>query len=181
MEDWRRGQKEDLSIAKIFQGKELGERPLYSQIDSGDVSAQIYWSYWDALYLKNGVFYKKWYASNLKSNFLQLIVPRDRIKEILTEAHDSLSGRHFGINKTLERIRKRFYWATCKQDVESWCKSCEVCISRKGPAGKGKSPLQIYNVGSPFLRVQMDILGPLPTSSLGNKYLLVIVDCFTKG
>lgn len=26
----------------------------------------------------------------------------------------------------------------------------------------------------------MDILGPLPLTKLGNKYLLVIVDCFTK-
>jgi len=26
----------------------------------------------------------------------------------------------------------------------------------------------------------MDILGPLPTTFSGNKYLLVIVDCFTK-
>ncbi|KMQ82607.1 integrase core domain protein, partial [Lasius niger] len=29
-------------------------------------------------------------------------------------------------------------------------------------------------------RVQMDILGPLPLTASGNKYLLVIVDCFTK-
>jgi len=40
--------------------------------------------------------------------------------------------------------------------------------------------MQIYNVGSPFERVQMDILGPLPISSSGNRYLLVITDCFTK-
>jgi len=26
----------------------------------------------------------------------------------------------------------------------------------------------------------MDILGPLPTSTSGNNYLLVITDCFTK-
>ncbi|XP_011860227.1 PREDICTED: uncharacterized protein LOC105557572 [Vollenhovia emeryi] len=69
---------------------------------------------------------------------------------------------HFGINKTLDKIRKRFFWATCKQDVEEWCRSCMVCTSRKGPLGKGKPPLQIYNVNSPFERVQMDILGPLP-------------------
>jgi len=51
---------------------------------------------------------------------------------------------------------------TCKQDVEDWCRTCEICVSRKGPSGKGKSPLQIYNVGVPFERVQMDVLGPFP-------------------
>lgn len=102
------------------------------------------------------------------------------MKQILEEAHDAPSGGHFGVNKTLEKIRKRFYWATCKRDVEDWCRSCKVCISKKGPSNKGKSPLQVYNVGTPFERLQMDVLGPLPLTSCGNKYLLVIVDCFTK-
>ncbi|KMQ90068.1 integrase core domain protein [Lasius niger] len=109
-----------------------------------------------------------------------LVVPRERVKKILEETHDSPTGGHFGVNKTLEKIRKRFFWATCKQDVEEWCKTCKICISRKGPSGKGKSPLQIYNVGAPLERIQMDILGPLPLTRSGNKYLLVIVDCFTK-
>jgi len=51
------------------------------------------------------------------------------------------------------------------QDLEDWCETCKVCIFRKGPLGKEKSPLQIYiyNVGIPFEKMQMDILGPFPT------------------
>jgi len=64
--------------------------------------------------------------------------------------------------------------------VENWCRSCKTCSAKNGPSGKGKSPLQIYNVGTPFESVQMDILGPLSISSSGKRYLLVIVDCFTK-
>jgi len=48
-------------------------------------------------------------APNLETNILQLVVPRHRVKEILEEAHDSSIGGHFGVNKTLEKIRKRFY------------------------------------------------------------------------
>jgi len=116
----------------------------------------------------------------LKNIVVQLIVPKTLIKQILEEAHDSPSGGHFRINKTLEKIRKRFYWASCKQDVEEWCRSCKVCLARRGPTGKGKSPLQVYNVGVPFERVQIDILGPLPLTVSGNKYLLIVVDCFSK-
>lgn len=50
-------------------------------------------------------------------------------------------------------------------------------LARKGPIGKRKSPLQIYNVGASFERIQIDILGLLP-SSIGNRYLLVVMDCF---
>lgn len=180
LESWRREQEEDSSISVIYRSKVLGARPPRSEIASWDESARIYWFYWDALVLKEGVLYKRWESPNLRTNFFQLIVPQKRIKEILEEAHDSPSGGHFGVNKTLEKIRRRFYWATCKRDVEDWCKSCMICISKRGPSGKGKSPLQIYNVGTPFQRVQMDILGPLPSTSSGNRYLLVFVDCFTK-
>ncbi|KMQ86489.1 krab-a domain-containing protein [Lasius niger] len=180
LSEWQKDQEEDPNIAIIIQGKREGTRPPRSDLATRDISAQIYWTYWDALVLQNGILYKKWEAPNLKSSFLQLIVPRKRVKEILEEVHDSPSGGHFGVNKTLEKVRKRFYWATYKQDIENWCKSCKVCVSKKGPTGKGKSPMQIYNVGNPFERIQMDILGPLPITSSGNKYLIVIIDCFTK-
>ncbi|KAL6421358.1 hypothetical protein ACFW04_014695 [Cataglyphis niger] len=38
----------------------------------------------------------------------------------------------------------------------------------------------IYNAGVPFERVQLDVVGPFPTSSSENKYLLVISNYFTK-
>lgn len=40
--------------------------------------------------------------------------------------------------------------------------------------------MQVYIVGVPFERVQMDILDPLPTTSSRNRYLLVAINCFTK-
>jgi len=62
-------------------------------------------------------------------------------------------GGHFGVNKTLKKIRKRFYWATCKRDVENWCKSCMVCVTKKGSPDKGKFPMQIFNAGAPYERL----------------------------
>lgn len=53
-------------------------------------------------------------------------------------------------------------------------------MTKKDPSKKEKFPLQIYNVGSPFDKVQMDILGLLPTTSKENCYLLIIIDYFTK-
>jgi hypothetical protein len=37
-----------------------------------------------------------------------------------------------------------------------------------------------YLVGAPLERVGIDITGPLPKSNEGNKYILTIVDYFTK-
>ena len=39
---------------------------------------------------------------------------------------------------------------------------------------------EVYSVGAPLERVAIDILGPLPLSRQGNKYLLIVQDYFTK-
>lgn len=43
-----------------------------------------------------------------------------------------------------------------------------------------KGAFQRYTVGIPMKQVALDIMGPLPLSDKGNKYLLVIEDYFTK-
>jgi len=146
--DWRQEQLNDLDISIFLLGKEVDTRPMWQEVASKGTPAKIYWFYWDSLQVRNGILYKRSETPNLKNTIIQLIVLKTRIKQILEKAHDSPSGGHFGINKTLEKIRKRFYWASCKQDVEEWCKSCKVCLARRSSAGKGKSPLQIYNVGA---------------------------------
>jgi len=168
--EWRQDQLQDPNISIFLLGKEVGVRSIWQKIVSKGTAAKVYWSYWDSLEIQNGVLYKRWETPNLKNTVIQVIVPKTRIKQILEEAHDFLSGGHFKINKTLEKIRKRFYWVSCKQDVEKWYRSCKVCLARRGPTGKGKSSLQIHNVGAPFER--MDVLGPLPLTVSGNKYLL---------
>lgn len=66
LDEWRKAQEEDPSIAIILQGKKEGIRPPRSEFLAQDISAQIYWMYWDALILQNGILYKKWEAPNLK-------------------------------------------------------------------------------------------------------------------
>ena len=77
-------------------------------------------------------------------------------------------------------MRSCFYWVGRKGDVIVWCQSCEVCQRRKSPVRKFRDPLQQYNVGAPLERVALDILGPLPETYNGNRYILVISDYFTR-
>ncbi|GFS61308.1 retrovirus-related Pol polyprotein from transposon 412 [Trichonephila clavipes] len=82
--------------------------------------------------------------------------------------------------KTLHRVRERFFWGKVRAVVEQWCKSCDACSARKGPKIRSRGKLHRYNVGAPFERIAFDILGPLPRTASGNKYLLVVMDYFTK-
>ena len=40
--------------------------------------------------------------------------------------------------------------------------------------------MKMYNVGAPMERIAIDVMGPLPLSEMGNKYVLVISDYFSK-
>ncbi|GFS63194.1 hypothetical protein TNCV_1496361 [Trichonephila clavipes] len=139
-----------------------------------------YWALWNSLHLRNGVLYRKFESEDGKTFRWQLVLPRSRIPEVLKELHGSPTGGHFGVMKTLHRVRERFFWGKVRADVEQWCKSCDACSARKGPKIRSRGKLHRYNVGAPFERIAFDILGPLPRTASGNKYLLVVMDYFTK-
>lgn len=40
--------------------------------------------------------------------------------------------------------------------------------------------MRSYNVGAPFERIAMDVAGPFPVTDQGNKYILVVMDYFSK-
>ena len=64
--------------------------------------------------------------------------------------------------------------------MKDWCRACDLCASRERPSRTPRAPLRTYNVGAPLERVALDILGPLPESDRGNKYILIIGDYFSK-
>ena len=54
------------------------------------------------------------------------------------------------------------------------------CIAAKGPKSRSHGQMKQYNAGAPFERVAMDVAGPFPMSKQGNKYVLVVMDYFSK-
>ena len=105
---------------------------------------------------------------------------RCRVSKVLQEVHNGVSGGHFGVNKTLNKVRERFYWISSRQDVEAWCRKCKACAATKGPPTRSRGQLKQYNVGAPFERIAIDIAGPFPVTKDGNKYILVAMDYFSK-
>ena len=65
-------------------------------------------------------------------------------------------------------------------DSKIYVQSCPVCNKNKKANVKAKAELGQYHAGMPMERIHMDILGPLPLSKKGNKYVLVLIDQLTK-
>jgi hypothetical protein len=102
------------------------------------------------------------------------------VKEALAEMHGDTSGRHLGTNKTIDKVRQRYYWLHLRDDVERWCQQCDTCVASRGPRTRSRGLMHQYNVGAPFERIAIDIAGPFLESDRGNRYLLIAIDYFTK-
>ena len=64
------------------------------------------------------------------------------------------------------------------KDVYSHCTNCMVCQKAKPPLPP-RAPLVNTPIGKPWQMLAIDIL-EVPVSSKNNRYLLVIMDYFTK-
>ncbi|KAJ8942457.1 hypothetical protein NQ318_002670 [Aromia moschata] len=121
-----------------------------------------YWAQWNSLCLRDGLLHRKWESPDGVSVVYQLVLPKARIHQVLEELHSSPTGGHFGVTRTLARVRDRFYWVNCRRDVEEWCKISGLCSAKKGPKTRSRGKMVQYLSGAPFERVAVDILGPLP-------------------
>ena len=79
-----------------------------------------------------------------------------------------------GISRTKERILRRYYWPGIFSDVAEYCRTCEVCqrSNTKCPPRAKMIPMPVIEV--PFQRIAMDIVGPLPRTQRGNRFILTI-------
>ena len=101
-------------------------------------------------------------------------------KEIIDEMHQCiLSGRHLAKKKTRMKILQRFYWFGLRDDVNLYIEQCDNCGANKTPPKTPRAPLGEMRVDAPKDRLATDILGPLPTTPRGNRYVLIVTDYFS--
>ena len=110
-----------------------------------------------------------------------IVLPQKFRTEIMMEYHDGALGGHLSRKKTLGRIKKRYFWPTIYADVKQWCLDCQICATRRDTGKRTKVPLKpIPPPTSPMEVTAMDIVGPLPETISGNKYIIVFCDYLTK-
>ena len=132
---------------------------------------------------RDGLVYRRWVPTGKDSELLsveQLLVPQQCRAKVLELAHSIPFAGHLGKAKTSRRILQRFYWPTLYADVAQYCRTCGSCQknARRGRQRVPLVPLPVMEV--PFERVAMDIVGPLPRSLSGYRYILVVCDYATR-
>jgi transposase InsO family protein len=110
-----------------------------------------------------------------------LVVPANEElrTSLISTAHETEG--HLGVDKTFRSLSKRYIWGGMKKQVEEFCKGCYRCQVNKPPQRKHQgtmSPLPAPE--KPCEWWTIDIVGPLPETKNGNKFVVVMVDRFSK-
>ena len=126
----------------------------------------------DYLEVKEAKLYYK------KDGNLRLIVEEDQVEGIIKDYHSQIG--HLGINKTYELLKNRFYWPGMKTTVNNVLKMCIPCQIYKEKLPHKRSELMLDSTSYSFERIGIDVCGPFKMTRNGYKYIIGIIDYFSK-
>nr|KYP67715.1 Retrovirus-related Pol polyprotein from transposon 297 family [Cajanus cajan] len=108
-------------------------------------------------------------------------VDAEQAEYILREMHEGICGFHSG-GRTLATkvLRAGYYWPTLRDDCAKFVKHCTSCQRHGNLIHASAEELHGISSPWPFAMWGMDILGPFPVAKGQCKFLLVVVDYFTK-
>lgn len=138
----------------------------------------------DQYIVHEGLLYHIWHTPAKRHmperNSVQLYIPVTCIDMVLNNCHDHTLAAHFGFQRTYSKIRQRYFWKKMYKDIDNWVRSCISCAQRKTHRHKVLAPMMTMTIPGVFERVSVDILGPLPITVSGNRYVLCFTDHCTR-
>ncbi|KFD60069.1 hypothetical protein M514_10279 [Trichuris suis] len=169
-DEMRRQQWEDSEIGTVLQAIQDGlpEAEAMSRVRSN--SGKLLMANWNRLAIRDGMLVRKRFCENQAGFSWQVVVPSSMVEQVLQQTHHETTGGHLGIDKTVERVRQRFYWPGYRTDARHYVNTCFHCQARNNPATTARAPLQLQRVARPWQKVAIDIMGPLPPTENGNRY-----------
>lgn len=130
-------------------------------------------------YFKEYVLKNEKVHRRLSDQKVAWVVPRNARMQICRLCHDEAG--HLGIEKTIERISRNYWFADMRRFVTKYVSACLNCAYYKDTSSRKQGKLHsIEKIPIPFHTVHIDHVGPFETSRKKNKYLLVVVNGFTK-
>ena len=123
-----------------------------------------------------GTLYKRGFSTPILK-----CVGKEDANYILREIHEGICGNHIGA-RTLagKTLRQRYYSPTFLKDATELVRKCKACQEHAKISHLPSEPLTSITSPWPFQQWGLDILGPLPIGRGQCKFIIVVVDYFTK-
>lgn len=107
-----------------------------------------------------------------------MVVPKRMQNEIIRKCHEK---GHFGVKKTAELLTREYHFENLNEKVKNVIDNCVECILISHKRGKKEGMLNPIDKGdTPLSTYHIDHLGPLTSTNKNYRYILTVVDGFTK-
>ena len=124
--------------------------------------------------MKDGVLYRRIVLD--EEPLYQLVLPASHRDAAFTGLHDDVG--HLGFERTLDFMRRRFYYPRMTDDIQQRVRVCERCIRRKA-LPQHASKMQHLQSRGPMDLVCIDFLSLEPDSH-GYENVLIVTDHYTR-
>lgn len=160
-EDWR------TEIISFLQGNCLSDDEVYNKRMEARTRPYV---------IIEGELYKHGVCSPL----LKCLSRTEGI-ELMKEIHAGLCGSHIGSRPLLGKVfRQGFYWSKAASDAADLVQKCENCQKCARDQKQPSSLTQLIQPTWALQRWGLDLLGPLPPAQGNLKYVVVVVEYFSK-
>ena len=123
-----------------------------------------------------GSLYKRGFFTPI----LKCIAGKDT-EYVLREVHEGICRNHIGARALAGKVlRQGYYWPTILKDATNLVRRCKICQEHAKISRLPSEPLTSITSPWPFQQWGLDILGPLPIGKGQCKFIIVVVDYFTK-
>ena len=123
-----------------------------------------------------GELYKK-----STTGVLQRCISEEEGRNLLAEIHAGHGGHHTAARALVGKaFHTLFYWPTARADAQDLVQRCVGCNLFANQSHMPSTALKTIPITWPFAVWGLDMVGPLKGGTHKKKYLLVMVDKFTK-
>ncbi|CAI5689901.1 unnamed protein product [Oreochromis niloticus] len=110
MGELSQAQDADADIAPIRAWMEASsEHPPWTTVSPCSPATKTYWAQWKRLYFRDGVLVRRFYCLDETQFYPQIVLPCKLQPEVMSQMHEGPVGGHFGVERTVARLRTRFY------------------------------------------------------------------------
>lgn len=101
------------------------------------------------------------------------------IYKLIDEHHSTYHGGHYGIRKTILKLKQNYVWKNMRQTVKEFVNSCSKCATNKQIRHTKEQMIETDTPTTSFETIAIDTVGPLRLSN-GYRYILTMQCELTK-
>ncbi len=120
---------------------------------------------------KNGILHFEHNRKNLP------VLPASMRQATMKAEHSHL---HPGKNKIISIIKDKYWWPGFQKDIATYTRTCKSCQMIKSGKQKKTGNIKLFPCKRPFQMVSIDLVGPLPVTTDGYRYIVSMIDRFSR-